>query len=268
MRGGHGHGPPGKSKAETPFFQLLGQTVPYVWTRNSLFLKLTFLLAIFFLICGSIGDLVVPITLKYAVDSLDGLDPSFPVYAILVYGVASFLNTACDQLRDIFFAYVSANTERLVALETFEHLQSLSLQFHLRRETGAVLRSVSRGASSFAGLLRIILFQILPVFVQVIVVCIYLFLKYEWYFGAVTGGVIVLYFTFTLTTTDWRDKYRRVMNEKDNEFNQKVSRTRQTRVGGGRRQPQLQQTRNARSCSFFVSCCAPSLFLTRRRTPC
>lgn len=75
---------------------------------------------------------------------------------------------------------VSANTERLVALETFEHLQSLSLQFHLKRETGSVLRSVSRGASSFAGLMRIILFQILPVFIQVIVVCIYLFLKYEW----------------------------------------------------------------------------------------
>jgi len=64
-------------------------------------------------------------------------------------------------------SYVSANTERLVALETFEHLQSLSLGFHLQRETGSVLRSVSRGASSFAGLLRIVLFQILPVFVQV-----------------------------------------------------------------------------------------------------
>lgn len=62
---------------------------------------------------------------------------------------------------------MSANTERLVALETFEHLQSLSLGFHLQRETGSVLRSVSRGASSFAGLLRIVLFQILPVFVQV-----------------------------------------------------------------------------------------------------
>jgi len=57
----------------------------------------------------------------------------------------------------------------------------------------------------------------------VIVVCVYLFVRYEWYFGVVTGGVIILYFTFTLTTTDWRDKYRRVMNLKDNEFNQKAT---------------------------------------------
>lgn len=80
---------------------------------------------------------------------------------------------ACNLLSSVLViavagsSYVSANTERLVALETFEHLQSLSLGFHLQRETGSVLRSVSRGASSFAGLLRIVLFQILPVFVQV-----------------------------------------------------------------------------------------------------
>lgn len=121
-------------------------------------------------------------------------------------------------------AYVSANTERLVALETFEHLQRLSLQFHLKRETGSVLRSVSRGASSFASLMRVVLFQILPVLVQVLVVCIYLLLKYNWYYAVVTAGVIILYFTFTFTTTDWRDKYRRIMNQKDNEFNQKVKR--------------------------------------------
>jgi ATP-binding cassette subfamily B protein len=113
------------------------------------------------------------------VDELGPPHPKFPLWPILLYGLASFAATACDQLRDIFFSYVSANTERLVALETFEHLQSLSLQFHLKRETGSVLRSVSRGASSFAGLLRIVLFQILPVFFQVIVVCIFLFMRYE-----------------------------------------------------------------------------------------
>ena len=165
----------------------------------------------------------MPVTLKYAVDALTPPHAHFPLWPILLYGLVSFLATACDQLRDIFFAYVSANTERLVALETFEHLQSLSLQFHLKRETGSVLRSVSRGASSFASLMRVVLFQIGPVLLQVAIVCVYLFVKYPYYFGLVTGGVIVLYFIFTFTTTDWRDKYRRVMNEKDNEFNQKAT---------------------------------------------
>jgi ABC-type transport system involved in Fe-S cluster assembly fused permease/ATPase subunit len=206
-----------------PFFTLLARAWPYVWTRNSLFRKFTFLLSLFFLIAGSLGDLVVPVTLKYAVDQMTGADPQFPVWPIILYGLSTFLATFCDQARDIFYAYVSANTERLVALETFQHLQSLSLSYHLKRETGAVLRSVSRGASSFSGLMRIVLFQILPVFIQVGVVCTYLFLRYEWYFAVVTGGVIIVYFTFTFTTTDWRDKYRRLMNAKDNEFNQKAT---------------------------------------------
>ena len=131
-------------------------------TRNNFFLKLTFLCSLFFLIAGSLGNLVVPVALKYAIDQMSPPDPHFPLWPILLYGIASFMATFFDQLRDILFAYVSANTERLVALETFEHLQSLSLQFHLKRETGSVLRSVSRGASSFAGLLRIVLFQIVP----------------------------------------------------------------------------------------------------------
>jgi len=221
MRGAGRDG--GKTKADMPFFQLLRKTFPYIWTRNNWFLRATLITSLFFLICGSVGKLIVPITLKYAIDEMSPPNPSFPLVPILLYGLTSFLSTTCDQARDIFYAYVSSNTERLVALETFEHLQRLSLQYHLKRETGSVLRSVSRGSSSFAGLMRIVLFQIFPVFVQVFIVCVYLFTRYSWYYGLVTMAVIIVYFTFTLTTTEWRDKYRRVMNQKDNEFNQKAT---------------------------------------------
>jgi ATP-binding cassette subfamily B protein len=191
--------------------------------QNTLFVKLTFLVSLVFLVLGALGDLVVPLTLKYAVDELAGDEPKFPLVPIILYGIASFAATACTQLRDINFAYVSANTERLVALETFEHLQSLSLSFHLTRETGSVLRSVSRGASSFAGLMRVFLFQLTPIFFQVFVVCIFLFVRYKWYFGVVTAAVIILYIAFTFTTTNWRDRFRRIMNQYDNEFNQKAT---------------------------------------------
>ena len=110
MRGGHGHGPPAKTKADMSLFELIGKTMPYVWTRNSFFLKLTFLISLIFLIAGSVMDLVVPVTLKYAIDDMTGDDPKFPVYAIIVYGGASFLATACDQFRDIFFAYGTTST--------------------------------------------------------------------------------------------------------------------------------------------------------------
>jgi ATP-binding cassette, subfamily B, heavy metal transporter len=130
--------------------------------------------------------------------------------------------TVCTETRNVLFAHVAAKTERVAALEVFQHLQRLSLQFHLSRKTGAVIRSVSRGASSFASIIRILFFQILPVGVQVTAVCIYLVVDVEWIYALVTFFTIGLYIVFTFMTTSWRNQFRRTMNQTDNEFNQKA----------------------------------------------
>ncbi|MES1915701.1 MAG: hypothetical protein MHM6MM_007612 [Cercozoa sp. M6MM] len=111
--------------------------------------------------------------------------------------------------------------ERTVARDTFVRMQSMSLQWHLNRPTGAVLRSVSRGASSFATVLRVLLFQLLPVMIQTVVVAVYLSTQFEWAFAAIAVALIVGYVAFTLVCTEWRNKFRRRMNQADNEYNQK-----------------------------------------------
>ena len=236
---GHGHGGSSaaaekkdekkekeKEKEKSPAWPIFKKSIPYLWPRDSMWLRFCFISSLVCLLIGSLADLYTPVATKYAVDELsgnvdEGIEPRLPVRWILLYGVIRFAANLFQQMRDAFFAAVGAETERRVALETFHHLQSLSLSFHLQRETGSVLRSLSRGAQSFATLSRIVLFQIAPIFVQLAVVCIYLATLYPWYFALLTFGIIALYFAFTLTTTNWRDRYRRVMNEKDNEFNQK-----------------------------------------------
>jgi len=215
-----------KKKDKSPAWPIFKRSIPYLWPRDSLWLRFCFIASLVCLLIGSLADLYTPVATKYAVDELSGnvdqdIEPRLPVRWIVLYGVIRFAANLFQQLRDVFFAAVGAETERRVALETFHHLQSLSLSFHLQRETGSVLRSVSRGAQSFATLSRIVLFQIAPIFVQLAVVCVYLATLYPWYFSFLTFAIIAVYFTFTLTTTNWRDRYRRVMNEKDNEFNQK-----------------------------------------------
>ena len=206
---------------------ILVKSLPYLWPTDSMWLRFCFVASMLCLIVGSLLDLYTPIATKYAVDELSGnveedVDPVLPVKWIVLYGVVRFLANLCQQLRDVFFAAVGAETERRVALETFNHLQTLSLSYHLRRETGGVLRSVSRGSQSFATLSRIVLFQILPIFLQLVVVCVYLVASYPWYFAVLTFSIIAVYFIFTFTTTTWRDRFRRVMNAKENEFNTKA----------------------------------------------
>jgi ABC-type bacteriocin/lantibiotic exporter with double-glycine peptidase domain len=231
---GHGHGSSSSSHAHVssskakaaekekkapPAWPIFRKSLPYLWPKDSVWLRFCFVMSMLCLLAGSLLDLYTPIATKYAVDELsgnveEGIDPILPWQWILVYGVVRFFANFFQQLRDVFFAAVGAETERRVALETFNHLQGLSLSFHLRRETGGVLRSVSRGAQSFATLSRIVLFQILPIFLQLIVVCVYLVSLYPWYFSFLTFAIIAFYFVFTFTTTNWRDRYRRVMNEK------------------------------------------------------
>ena len=144
-----------------------------------------------------------PVLTKYAVDELSGIvdediEPKLPVRWIVLYGVIRFAGNFFQQLRDVLFAAVSANTEKEVAIETFHHLQSLSLSFHLKRETGSVLRCVSCGAQSFAILSHIVLFSTAPIFIPLAVVCVYLFTLYPWYFGLLKFGIIAIYFVFTV----------------------------------------------------------------------
>ena len=194
---GHGAGPSSNASASSskakapekkkdpPAWPIFVKSLPYLWPSDSLWLRFCFVLSMLCLLIGSLLDLYTPIATKYAVDELSGnveedIDPVLPWKWILVYGVVRFFANFFQQLRDVFFAAVGAETERRVALETFNHLQGLSLSFHLRRETGGVLRSVSRGAQSFATLSRIVLFQILPIFLQLLVVCVYLASLYPW----------------------------------------------------------------------------------------
>eukprot|EP01006_Ploeotia_vitrea_P039568 TRINITY_DN66358_c8_g1_i3.p1 TRINITY_DN66358_c8_g1~~TRINITY_DN66358_c8_g1_i3.p1 ORF type:complete len:460 (-),score=241.18 TRINITY_DN66358_c8_g1_i3:56-1435(-) len=229
-RHGPSHGGAGLSmKEKQSHVKLFLRTLPYIWPEGEWALKLRVVAAVLLLLLSKVLELAVPFMLARTVDDLvkvkDGQKKaalSSVLTSILLYGIFRFLAGAVGELKNIVFAHVAAHTERTVALMTFRHLQNLSLRFHLTRKTGAVLRSVSRGASSFATITRILLFQISPVFMQVVVVCSFLFAKYDWFFAVITFFTIFFYFMFTFATTEWRNKFRRYMNQKDNDFNQKA----------------------------------------------
>ena len=69
-------------------------------------------------------------------------------------------------------------------------------------------KPLSRGSESFASLLRYVSFQIAPIFLEVFMVCLYLFLAYSWYFAVITFLVITLYISFTIPFTEWQGRGR------------------------------------------------------------
>ncbi len=203
----------------------VGTLLPYLWPplkqQHALNLRLRVVAAMLFLLTAKVANVYVPIFYKHAVDSLGATAGNVtaaigvPIAIIAAYGLARVMSLAFGELRDAVFARVSERAIRRVAIETFEHLHSLSLRFHLARQTGGVTRALERGTEGIQTLLRFMLFNIAPTLVEIVLVGGTLWYLYGIWFALVTILTMVAYIAFTLIVAEWRIKYRRAMNEND-----------------------------------------------------
>src|SRR5438309_5645969 len=158
------------------------------------------------LIAAKLANVAVPLIMKEVVD---GLDPrtaivAVPVALLAIYGILRFSTTLFAELRDVVFVRVTQRAIRRVALGVFRHLHSLSLRFHLERQTGGMTRDIERGTRGISTLLSYLLFSIIPVILEFALVAAVLLKKFDWRFAAVTFGAVAIYITFTVLVTEWR----------------------------------------------------------------
>ena len=194
--------------------------LPFLWPTEEPRLKVFIVLAFLCLLAAKGLNICVPLALKAAVDAAS--EGRMPLTPVVCYGLFRFLTDGTKEIRDSLFNYSATYASRKISLRVFNHLQQLSLRFHLNRKTGAVLRAVSRGSAAYADLLRYISFQIAPILLEVSLVSTYLVVRYSPAFGAITVTVMILYIATTIIVTEWRNKYRRLATEADDAFNQKA----------------------------------------------
>ena len=77
-----------------------------------------------------------------------------------------------------------------MSLLSFNHLLNLSFNFHTHRKTGEVLRILDRGAA-INHTFEIILFNIVPTFVDIFVALIFFTIYFEWTLS------LLIFFVFT-----------------------------------------------------------------------
>ncbi|MEO0614288.1 MAG: ABC transporter ATP-binding protein/permease, partial [Pseudomonadota bacterium] len=137
---------------------------------------------------------------------------------VLIYGGARFLSNALPQVRDSFFVRVTQNMNRVVAQEAFLHAQKQSLHFHLSRRAGALNRIIERGSGAMEFLLRFLVFNIGPTFVELAMAAGVIGVLYGPWLSVVALLTVVAYTVFTVLITEWRNRLRRAMNEADTEL--------------------------------------------------
>ena len=178
-------------------------------------------LALLCLTAAKIANVGVPLVMKEIVDSLDAKQAILvlPFALLAIYGLLRLSTTLFAELRDIVFVRVAKRAIRRVALQVFRHLHSLSLRFHLDRQTGGVSRDIERGTRGISTLLSYMLFSIIPVVIEFSLVAFVLLAKFDWRFMAITMGAVVIYLGFTISVTEWRMDIRRRANELDAKAN-------------------------------------------------
>jgi ABC-type transport system involved in Fe-S cluster assembly fused permease/ATPase subunit len=202
--------------AQTHTWRTLQLLFPYLWQYRG-----RMLLAISCLVGAKLANVGVPLVFK---EMIDGMSPNqqllaLPVGLLLLYGALRFSTSLFTELREIFFARVTQQAVRRIALEVFRHLHALSLRFHLERQTGGVSRDIERGTRSISALISYTLYSILPTLVEVGLVLGILIVQYDAMFALITAVSLTAYIVFTVLLSNWRIGIRRAMNDTDSAAN-------------------------------------------------
>jgi len=190
---------------------------PYLWEFKS-----RVILAFSLLLLAKVAAVSMPWVLKNIVDTLDltlNTQLILPLSFLLLYGGLRFATVFLSEARDAVFSRVTEHTMRRVGLRAFKHLHQMDLEFHLSRQTGGVARDIDRGNSGINFLMRMMIFNILPTLFELVMVAVILFVNFDIWLVILTISSVILYITFTIITTEWRNKYVREANVLDSGSN-------------------------------------------------
>ena len=184
-------------------------------------------LSLALLVLAKLATVATPIALKYIVDYLDqnrGADMLLwiPVVLVVAYGSLRFGATLFNELRDAVFARVAERAMRRVSLRVFEHLHQRELAFHLDRKTGGLARDIERGTNGISFLLRFTLFNIVPTLLEILLVAGILFVVFNVGYVLAILVAVVVYVVFSIKITEWRTKFVREANARDNQSNSRA----------------------------------------------
>ncbi|KAI7877716.1 hypothetical protein K492DRAFT_150187 [Lichtheimia hyalospora FSU 10163] len=207
------------------FFSKMRRLLPYIWPHKSRWLQFLVLVCFSLMLLGLGVNALTPLQIGRVVDGLGEGKGTFAWAAVLAYVGLKFLQGGSGLIQSMqnwLWIPIGQYTTREISVRMFSHLHSLSLQFHINRKTGEVLRVMDRGTSSIVQLLSQILFQVLPALANIGVAVVLFWFYFAPAFGIIVFVTMSMYLFVTISLTEWRTKYRRTMIELDNQARTKA----------------------------------------------
>lgn len=197
---------------------LMRQILAYAAPKDNRQMRLRIYGAVICLVLAKLSNLITPLLYGQAVDLVND-DNGFSImllwYILGGYALARLGQQIFMELKEYLFSRVAQRAVRAAAMTAFKHMHSLSLKFHLDRQTGGLSRAIERGAKGMEFILTRATFDVFPLLIEVVLVSCFLWYLFGWEYALITFCTVSLYAYFTLQVTEWRMAFRRQMNDAD-----------------------------------------------------
>ncbi|TEA15446.1 ABC transporter aclQ [Colletotrichum sidae] len=121
-----------------------------------------------------------------------------------------------EACRSFLWMPISQNSYRALTTAAFEHVHSLSLDFHLGKRTGEVLSALNKGAS-INSFLEQATFSVFPMMIDLFVAIAMFCIKFDPTYGAIVSCLTFWYLFLTIRMAQTRADQRRIMSNADRE---------------------------------------------------
>ena len=155
-------------------------------------------------------NVLVPRQLGIVVNALGSPEESNPFRELAIYILLSFLDSSAglSTLRQFLWFPVELNATQVLKTKSFNHIMSLSCDFHDNKRSGELYQAMYQGTSVIE-LLETIVFELSPMVVDLVVACAYFYYIFDAYMLLIVTTTMVSYFWATSFLTFMQTEVRR-----------------------------------------------------------
>ncbi|KAI9812964.1 MAG: hypothetical protein M1832_006443 [Thelocarpon impressellum] len=189
---------------------------PYLWPAKSRRLQVIVVICFVLVLLQRGVNVLVPYQVGVVINILSGSNgepPRLPWGEITLYILYRFLQGGSGVLgamRSTLWVPIGQYSYQALSTSAFEHVHSLSLDFHLGKKTGEVLSALSKG-NAINNFLEQVTFQVVPMLVDLGVAIGYFLFAFDAYYALVVAIVTLCYLYLTIRLAQWRTEIRREM---------------------------------------------------------
>lgn len=157
-----------------------------------------------------------PFFIRSAIHSLqDHQSIVLITFLFMRYGLVRCMASVLGDGKDLFFAHFEQRAIEKMAQYAFSHIQGLPLRFHLDRHIGGLMHILEKGLLGIENFLRFFIFGLVPLTLELVLGCIFLWIFYPPFFGTTLALILGAYILFTFKVSQKRLKIVHLINKFD-----------------------------------------------------